>query len=319
MVRFSLIIPLSSTGTDEHIARFDETLASVLRNRGESCQIIVVHDGSYDDPYDLAREVDYVDVTGSRGLIDAFNAGVDVARGQWVGLLRPGIQLDENWDELIADAFDDANVGCVSPAIVSTERPGRLVAAGVAINRRLNRTLSAAGKRITPRTVRKARPLGPTCWAAFYRRNLLVALGECDRDLDAHYLDVDLALSLKNLGFECTFCGDCEVILDDDEEIIHESCWAHGRSAQRASVRHAGLEGAVSESGFVSSLLTELLTSPWRPANLKHILGRLSSRRFASTDQHHRELVSILTSQRERLLELESPATRPEICHRRAA
>ena len=47
------------------IAAHDETswrasLVSVLQNRPADCEIVVVHDESYHDPYDLAGEVRFV-------------------------------------------------------------------------------------------------------------------------------------------------------------------------------------------------------------------------------------------------------------------
>ena len=52
MPRLSIIIPALGNS-----ARLESTLVSVLENRPLDCDIIVVHTGEYNDPYDLAGEI----------------------------------------------------------------------------------------------------------------------------------------------------------------------------------------------------------------------------------------------------------------------
>ena len=56
MTRLSIIIPVLG-----HSTRLDDTLVSVLENRPANCEIIVVHTEPYDDPYDLAGEVRFLE------------------------------------------------------------------------------------------------------------------------------------------------------------------------------------------------------------------------------------------------------------------
>ena len=253
MYRFSVVVPLLG-----NVDVFEETLASVLRHRPERCQIIAVHDGRYDDPHGLADEIDFVATAPNADLIRLFNAGVDRSRGEFVGLIRPGIHLRERWDEQVASEFVDPQVGSVAPAIVDHARPHRVVAAGVATNSLFARKLAAADKRISTVRRNKIQPLGPTSWSAFYRRSLLTALGSCDEQLDPHYLDLDLALSLRQLDFDCVFCPDWIVQIEDPAWIQQESGLPHGKSAQRSLIRHAGLTGSQRARRTAIAVLTDL-------------------------------------------------------------
>jgi len=303
MVRFSLVIPQFSNASHTANHSFDDTLAAALRYRCDSCQIIVVHDGDYDDPYDLGQEVDFVTSSGNaNNLIEQFNVGVRSARGTFVGLLRPGVQLDEGWEDAIASAFEDPSTGSVAPAVVSSNTKSKLVTAGVSSNRNFTRLLVAAEKTFSGRSAKRIRPLGPCSWAGFYRRNLLNALGDIDPSLDSLYLDLELALSLQSFGFGCQFSPDCLVTLDDSTMIETEARQPHGQSAQRAFVRHGELATAPSLIQTLATMTGELLASPWKPQNLRHAFQRLATSRFATDDLHHRELIGVLKKQRDHLI-----------------
>ena len=115
MYRFSIVVPLLGSPL-----LFEATLASILRYRPDACQVIVAHDGSYHDPHGLADEIEFVSTTQPTNLIGLFNCGLEVARGEFVSLIRPGVELQEDWDTAISDAFADEDVGSVTPAIVSS-------------------------------------------------------------------------------------------------------------------------------------------------------------------------------------------------------
>ena len=306
MSRFSVVVPLLGKP-----ALFEDTLASVLRYRCPASQIIVAHADAYEDPYGLGKEVDFVEVksqspTSAVSLIQLFNAASRVARGEIVAMIRPGVQLNENWDGLVAAAFADPNVGCVAPAVVSSKMTNRLVVAGVTASSSFNRRLVGSNQRLGARQVTGLKPLGPTSWAAFYRRTLLSALGEFDEQLDPLYLDLDLALSLQTLNFGCKFHPDCVVTVTDADAIETESTLAHGRSAQRAVVRYADYSRSYQRMKLWQAVLAELAVSPWRHNNLLHAWQRLSATKFQSVDEHHRSLLAVLKKQRPRLIGLQS-------------
>ena len=58
--QLSIVVPVFGDS-----AAFEATLVSVLENQPSCSEVIVAHDGSYDDPFDLADEVRLVESQAS--------------------------------------------------------------------------------------------------------------------------------------------------------------------------------------------------------------------------------------------------------------
>ena len=289
MYRFSIIIPVLG---DRRL--FDDTLASVLRYRSQSCEVIVVHDGTYEDPYGLDGEVKFISNQRRANLIRFFNFGIDQSSGELIALIRPGIELDEGWHSEIEESFEDQNIGSVAPIIVTTSEPDTIVAAGVTKRFGFNRDVEGASQKIARRTLDRIAPLGPTSWAAFYRRSALEMIETIGEELDACYLDLDLALSLKTLGFETRVCDHCVVSIERPKLIEKELASPHGQSAQRAYTRHEAQTGTTS-SIFQSAcaFAKEVVTSPFRPVLFQHAILRLGALGKINTDQHFAQQLAL--------------------------
>lgn len=299
MQRFSIIVPVLG---DRRL--LDDTLASVLRYRPPTCQIVVVHDGTYDDPYGLEGEIDLVSTSQRSELIRLFNCGLDQANGDLVALIRPGIELDESWNHPVEAAFENPRVGSVTPIMVTPAQPTMLVSAGVTKGFGFRRQIVGSQKRLAPRTLRRMTPLGPTSWAAFYRRSALDQLGAVDDQLDSHYLDLELALGLASLGYQNALCDDCIVNVERAMLIIRESELPHGKSAQRAYRRHVAGTGPLSMIAHaLSAFAQEIITSPLQPSKFSHAFQRLGAWRAASVDRQFADRIS-LAAQENRQLEL---------------
>lgn len=257
--------------------RFEDTLASVLRYLPPQTQLIVVHDGSYHDPHQL-DEVDFVVTAKHVQLAGQLGAALRVADAPLIGLVRSGVELDEGWQESVFEAFVDERVASVSPAIVSEDRPGKLLTAGVQVGSAFKRKLVGTGVRLG-RKSRQLRPIGPTSWAGFYRREVLDLLGTPDEQLENSYLDLDLALGIRQLGYENEFQQECVLTVRDGSLIQSEVSQPHGVSAARAKTRFGDRSSMVGES------LIELLAAPFRPWLVKHVVGKLSARSMKDIDE----------------------------------
>jgi len=290
MPKFSIIVPYL-----DDAQLFDDTLASVLRYRPENAQVIVAHDGLYDDPHQLLHEVDFAVTARRAQLIRLFNIGVQIAHGDFVALIRPGIELDEGWEFPVLDCFESDRVGSVSPIIASPLKPSRIVTAGVNKEFGYCRQLVAINSPASPRRLKQIGPLGPTSWAAFYRKSVLDQVGSCDEILDPVYLDLELALAFHTLGYRCQFEPECQVFIDRSTPILREALTAHGRSAERAVRRHS------KDNSFGRTLMTvtaELIRSPLRPWYLQHALQRFGAGRLADIDQHFADKMAQKNRQR---------------------
>ena len=195
MVKLSILI----AATDE--TRLEASLVSVLENRPADCEIVVVHDQGYPDPYALAGEVRFVFVAPVSDEITRLAAGLRSCQAALVHILRCGVTVSEGWTDAAVAHFADPRVAAVSSLVIS---PGgsRVESAGIEYRpggRRIVRTrhaqIAAAGDGPTP-------ILGPTLDAAFYR---LATLRELDEAFSVavgeELADVDLALRLARGGY----------------------------------------------------------------------------------------------------------------------
>lgn len=286
MQRFSIIVPVIGDSQ-----KLDDTLASVLRYRPENSQILVVHDGTYDDPYGLDGEVELVTTSRQSQLIRLFNCGLGKATGELIALVRPGVQLDEHWNQDAETVFENPKVGCASPLLVKSNAPNTLVSAGVTNGFGFQRKLVGNQKQMSSRNLRKLKAKGPTSHAGFYRRSALDQLGAVDEQLDASYLDLELALGLASLGYQNAVCGHCTVTIEDNA-LNHEAIQPHGKSAQRALRRHAGHDGFGLLIRSTIFAMGELLKAPIQPNRAWHVIQRLSALGTAKSDRQFNDRIS---------------------------
>ena len=235
---FSIIIP--NVGPER---AFDDTLASVLRSQSAQCQIIVAHDGSYSDPYDLRREVTFAQPDSSSNDMSSLpallNAAIQASTCPLTLVLRPGTELPESWIVSVASAFEDPSVGSVAVPVVHAEKPDRIVTGGITLGAGLNRQLIGAGQRLKKRSTAKFKPVGPTLWAGLYRTSLLKTVAPLCERMEASYLDADIALASRTLKLSCRWLPEVVFNTQDAKSSQSEARQPHGRSAQRSTRCHS--------------------------------------------------------------------------------
>ncbi len=204
---------------------FEETLASVLRYAPSSCEIIVPHGEKFVDRFELSGEVRFCLVPGNAGepvdrdseasgpsLNSLFNHALQVASGDYIHLLRPGIQVVEDWTDVPLQMLQNSS----GTAMVSMPIQ----------DARNHRTPSVFGVGLSPGTLRQlvlgracefaehpaldpqaiSMLIGPSSWCAFYSRSALSNISTPQGWIgDALFgnaaFDLDIALALKSLGY----------------------------------------------------------------------------------------------------------------------
>lgn len=126
MTRLSIVIPcVQESGS------FEATLASVLQNRPEDCEVLVIQPRCYDDPYDLQDEVRFVEAPAGSSLVDLLNVGLEQSSAEIVQLLSCDVEVLDGWTLDALSRFQDPTVGSVSPLIVRKEALEQVVSRGV--------------------------------------------------------------------------------------------------------------------------------------------------------------------------------------------
>ena len=190
MPHLSIVIPVS-----RDTAALELTLASTLEHQPDDSEVIVVNDSTYGDPYGLSGEVYFVDVPATSTPVDLLNAGIRAARAPVVHLLQPGVEVTAGWTSAALRHFDDPQVASVAPALLISETSPTAIR-GVAYHWGGRRDLVTGALRRIDRN-----PLGPTICGGFYRRSAVELAGGWDPRIGYPWADLDLALSLRQMGF----------------------------------------------------------------------------------------------------------------------
>ncbi|MCL4202442.1 MAG: hypothetical protein KJ000_08095 [Pirellulaceae bacterium] len=271
MYRLSIIVPLLG---DPQL--FEDTLVSVLQNRPASCEVLVVHPGRYEDPYNLSDEVAFVPIARNADAIQAVNAGLQAARGEIVHLLQPGILAEEGWTSGALKRFCDREIAAIAPLVLDAGDKERILSAGLRFSVAGRRIVHGAGMRLSraKRTLRRT-IVGPARMAAFYRRSVVVALGGFCPQAGPWFADIDLGLSMHRLGFRCAI--EPEAVLTATSTEFDAPCqFETGRCAERVFWRHRDqLGGAITLPAHAAHVLASVLVRPHRIAAYAQLAGRL--------------------------------------------
>lgn len=274
--RLSILVPYNPSHSNLE-KPFEDTLASILQYRPTDCEVLVAHAGDYDDPYELSGEVRFLAQRPETSLVELINGGLDRARGEILHVLAPGHTVCEGWTDEARDAFDDPRIGAVVPVIVSEADPGRVVNCGVGYSCGGVRWLAGVGQSV--RTIATKTPVtcGPSLAAGFYRTDAVCSLEGFSADVGDSWADIDLALSLRAIGYESLVCAS-SVIRSCLPPAHEPASYGQGRRAERMFMRHARQLGWLrSMIAHPLSILIGAFAEIPHPGAVTQLLGRLSA------------------------------------------
>lgn len=236
--QLSIVIPVTND-----MAAFEASLVSVLENRPERCELIVPHDGGYDDPFDLGDEVRFVDAA-SGSLVDQVNQGAQQARGRFLHVVAEGVLATAGWTDAAMELLNDPDIGCVAPTIRETfetaDGLGDIVACGWSDTpSRLCDPLAAGSDAPSRREI--ANFGGPYLQASFWRRDLFCSLASAFRGTDATEASYSYGLLTKLAGWNSEIAVDSVMAYDDCLLSWDQSNLDRGRRLR--AIRHQLING----------------------------------------------------------------------------
>ena len=198
--RLSIVIPAPTDA-----AALEETLVSVLENRPNESEIIVVLGFEYGDPWNVHEEVRFLKAPIGSNRVACINLGLAASRGRILHVLAAGWRATPFWTDAAVEHFASEQVGAVVPLELASDDLDRIVATGIETRR--------GGRRICLRPRGDASrvkgfhvaehplPSGPTLEAGFWSSQILARLtnGFCLSCGD-EYADADMAVSLRAAG-----------------------------------------------------------------------------------------------------------------------
>jgi GT2 family glycosyltransferase len=282
VARLAIIIP--HLGSPKLL---EETLVSVLSNRPDDCEVVVVLGRDYDNPYELDGEVQFVQMPGRPGWVESLDAGIAATRAPIVHWLASGTEVAEGWADAAMAHFDDRRVAAVAPLVLDQQHPDRVIAAGMTYHpggmvRPLARGKSAADFSDQPEQSscdrRPGRPrsvLAPHPAAAFYRRSVLETVGPMDRQTGDRFAGVDLGLMLRQLGLRTVLEPQSRVTVRP-EATFRRGHFRDAMESEQLFWRWAGTTGLARSLLLHGVLLTgESVGGLWNLSFIPRWAGRL--------------------------------------------
>jgi len=275
--RLSIIIPVP----DDPIG-LEETLLSLLENRPDPCQIVVVIGGDYDDPYDLAGEVDFVQIERGVGLIGCINVGICASSAPIVHPLLSGTEVGQGWAEAALTCFDDPEVAAVAPLIIDREDRSHVLTAGMGyrragIVRDIGHGLAVDEFSRSGHTTRPSLVFGPDIRAGFYRKAALRKFGLFDVEAGECFSTLDMALSVQRAGLTCLIEPRCRMVAGKTPP-VSIGRWRRGWQLERLFRRWMPREGRLGASaGHALVVLAECIQCIVRPSMALQVAGRMAA------------------------------------------
>lgn len=280
MPRLSILIPCLGGS-----AEFDATLVSVLQHRPPKCEVIVAHTAAYDDPYDLAAEVEFLHCPEESSLVELINAATEFSTSPIIHVLACGLVASEGWTDAVLTHFADKEVAAVVPVVMNADG-SRLMSAGVRFTAAGNRAVLTNQRLLLSGSGHLRAAIGaPTLAAGFYRRDVLIAIEGLNQSAGDQLADVEFALSLRELDLRTEFEPTARLTqVADPLAASASSGFTRGRVAERLFWLNADLVG------LPLALALHPLAVLSDPASL---LGRMMAMiEFGSISRHRRRLAA---------------------------
>lgn len=205
--RLSIVVPFRGDSNS-----FESTLVSVLQHLPDACEVIVPHAGNYDDPFELADEVRFVETAA--GVTNQIGEAAEVARGRFIHVIADGYRATQDWTDTAFDAFEQTDTGVVVP-VVRNSHSEDIVHAGWTRSRAKACDLIGVGaETLAGKQLRSVE--GGFLSASFWRRDLLRSLTGSFAGDNVVEASMVYSLLARQAGWRCVCAPDATLRVAED-------------------------------------------------------------------------------------------------------
>ncbi len=259
--RLSIVIPI---GRD--IAAFESSLISVLENPTDGSEILVCHDGSYQDPFELGDEIKFV-IADSENPLELISAGASQARGRFVHVLADGLCATNGWSDKALEQFEAYDCGVVAP-VIRNESDDTIVSAGW--SDRVTGLCKSANRGRRSVEESKSQQAGAYLQGSFWRRELLRSLTDSLTTTDLLEASYAFHHIANKAGWKCSVASKSELLYAEDTLPWDAPSLRRGMRTQ--CVKNHFSNGGWSKS--LSAALWSAIASVTRPGQIVEAIGR---------------------------------------------
>ena len=259
--RLSIVVPACGDA-----ARLEESLLSVLEKMPCGCEVIVVHDGGYDDPFDLSDEVQFV-IAESNNVIKQVEAALQLVRGRFVHVLASGFHATSGWVDHALEKFEHHDVGAIAPVVRDSQR-NTIIAAGWSDQATQLCCPNSTGRPELNR-FETANVGGVHLETSFWLRECLRGAIQCYSGTDTIEFSYAVGKSLSQAGFRSVVADQCDIQLNSGEIQWTDNSFSRG---QRLQAIRCVFEPNRSSFG---DGLRSLIASTIRPSSISAAIGQM--------------------------------------------
>lgn len=265
--RLSIVVP---HGGDD--SAFEASLVSVLQHRPDGCEVIVPHDGTYDDPFELSDEVHLVN-TQSTSLIRQITEATDLALGRFVHVIADGHTATADWTEAALAQFESHETGIVIPVVRHpltdlVEHAGWRNSARSACDL-VGHTTDQIAKSSAVRVQ------GAFLGASFWRRDLLRCLSGSYRENDTIEASMTYGLMAAQGGWRHVIAADSTMSFDDETtEVSYADRVDRNHRRLQAIADQFATGGSTGWGRGLQRLVTTAFAGGCKPASLASAVRR---------------------------------------------
>jgi len=152
--------------------------------------------------------VDVIPMRSSNGFAAAANRGIAAATGEFIELLNDDTEVTPGWSEAAIRWFDDPTVAAVAPLVLQGPRGDAIPvidSAGDDYDRGGFARKRGHGEPFSDEFLTPCEVFGASASSAFYRSDVLRAVGGFPEQFGAYFEDVDLAWRIRRAGYRTNF------------------------------------------------------------------------------------------------------------------
>lgn len=188
------------------------SIQSVLQQNYQNLEIIVVDNASEDKSVDIMQNefqgrIRLLQLNENCGFSAAVNAGLKLAKGDFIVLLNNDAVLAENWVGTMCQALNaESCLGFGAGKILCHHRPELIDSAGDAITSSGRAFNIAHFNQNQGESINQKRWVaGATGAACMFKKHVLLEAGSFDEDFFLYLEDVDMSLRCQLLGYKCVY------------------------------------------------------------------------------------------------------------------
>jgi GT2 family glycosyltransferase/glycosyltransferase involved in cell wall biosynthesis len=226
MTVLSVVIP--TYRRPELLRRCLESVMAARAASSHRVEVVVVDDGSGDESCAMVSSefpgATLVELGRNRGYAGAVNAGVSAGSGEWVLTLNNDTTVEPDlFDELLAVAQSELDIGIVAAQQRFASDRGRLYSAGMQLDARGHASDRLMGLPVSAGESEPTEVFGACGAAALYRRSLLEQLGGFDERFTFGLEDADVAWRARMGGWRCVYAPGAVVYHELGGTVAHGS------------------------------------------------------------------------------------------------